>query len=73
MEDLSTSGTICGTLRWNEGTRSFTNKPHLPINTVVNVIVKKINCSPGFEVLFLGSRVNHYNEIPFRFPVCNST
>jgi len=31
---LSTLGTICGTWRWSEGTRSFTNKPLPPINIV---------------------------------------
>lgn len=32
-----------------------------------NDIVKKINCSPGFTAVFLGSRVNHKNQIPSVF------
>lgn len=36
---LSTSETICGTLRWNEGTRSFMNKPPPPINAVSFALV----------------------------------
>jgi len=44
---LSTSGTICGTWPWNEGTRSLSSKPLPPINIVSSALVFSLPHNPS--------------------------